>query len=94
MCCSFNFDEEVIAPHLRKWIPNKYQSDPGMLYSLSLGRVFMRGMVLVTTEHVQDEELLMNYRYNPMHPYPAWYHQPDEEEARRRWSKPRLRFML
>ncbi|EFA86563.1 hypothetical protein PPL_00364 [Heterostelium album PN500] len=41
----------------------------------------------VAYQPIKDEELFLNYRFNPANPYPAWYHQPDIEEAKRRWGK-------
>jgi hypothetical protein len=69
---------------------------------------FMKSVVIVAKKHIQDEELFLNYRYvskfyfdsvltfrfNPNNPYPDWYHQPNEEEARRRWSRRSLLFWL
>lgn len=36
--------------------------------------------------------LVLTCRFNPKNPYPDWYHQPNEEEARRRWSRRSLLF--
>lgn len=68
---------------------------------------FMKSVVIVAKKHIQDEELFLNYRYssnsgyfnltfrfNPKNPYPDWFHQPNEEEAKRRWSRRSLLFWL
>jgi hypothetical protein len=67
----------------------------------------MKSVVIVAKKQIQDEELFLNYRcvlsiitfspvlnvrFNPKNPYPDWYHQPNEEEARRRWSRRSLLF--
>jgi hypothetical protein len=45
-------------------------------------------VLLVATKFIPaGHELFLNYRYNPRHPYPDWYHQPDPAEAERRWGK-------
>jgi len=49
----------------------------------------MHSVVCVTTRPIINEELFLNYRYNPSHPYPDWYSQPDLEAAKRRWAPPR-----
>ncbi|KAF6005002.1 hypothetical protein F1559_004838 [Cyanidiococcus yangmingshanensis] len=48
------------------------------------------GLVLVAMRDLQNEELFLNYRYNPTAlervNAPDWYWQPDAEAAQRRWS--------
>jgi hypothetical protein len=48
------------------------------------------GLVLVALRDLRDEELFLNYRYNPAAlqqvKTPSWYCQADAEAARRRWS--------
>ncbi|BAM81877.1 hypothetical protein, conserved [Cyanidioschyzon merolae strain 10D] len=48
------------------------------------------GVVLIALRDLQDEELFLNYRYNPAAlerlQAPSWYWQPDQEAAKRRWS--------
>lgn len=47
---------------------------------------YMPSAVIVALRTLKDEELYLNYRFNPSLPYPDWYEQPDIEEAKRRWN--------
>jgi hypothetical protein len=90
MACAFDFtasDENprTLPEELQPFIPNNTPID-SLLYRQS--GLLQRAVVLIATRPLKDEELLLNYRYNPAHPYPDWYAQPDEEEAIRRWAKP------
>lgn len=45
-------------------------------------------IAVVATRDLRDEEVLMNYRFNPNGPdVPAWYHDCDPESSARRWTK-------
>ncbi len=44
-------------------------------------------VLLVASRNLRDEELFLNYRFNPALPYPDWYWQPDLAMAQRRWAK-------
>ncbi|XP_065832643.1 SET domain-containing protein 9-like [Oscarella lobularis] len=80
----FSYDVPVTFPsHLVPLIPNRYFKRPGFLYKT---RSHMRCLVMVTTRHVQDEELLVNYRLNPKGQLPEWYFPVDGEEDKRRWT--------
>jgi hypothetical protein len=46
----------------------------------------LRGLLLVTSRLVEDEELFLNYRLNPRNGYPPWYAPVDAEEDARRWE--------
>lgn len=72
---------------LRSFIPNIPASDSFVYGDKD---VLVNSVVLITTRHIKDEELFLNYRYNPRNPYPDWYNQPFPDEAERRWAKPRL----
>lgn len=44
-------------------------------------------LALIATRDLCDEEVFMNYRYNPAAPsIPDWYHDCDPESTRRRWA--------
>ncbi len=88
----FNFSTNppyVLPTHLQDYIPNELFAK-SMLYQRLKHNVLIPSVVLMATRHIKDEELLLNYRFNPKLPYPSWYHQPDEEEARRRWTRPNV----
>ena len=46
-----------------------------------------RGLVLVSSRELRDEELFLNYRLNPRNAYPKWYTPVDVEEDERRWTR-------
>lgn len=50
----------------------------------------MHSLITVSTKNIKDEELFLNYRFNPSNKYPDWYQQPDLEEAERRWGKVKI----
>jgi hypothetical protein len=79
---SYNVDPSF-PKHLLPLIPNKYYKHPGLLY---YSRSPMRTIVFVATRHIQDEELLLNYRLHPDSELPSWYTSQDTEEARERWN--------
>lgn len=46
----------------------------------------LRTVALVATRHIRDEELFMDYRFNPAVSAPEWYHPcGDGQQAHRRW---------
>jgi len=47
----------------------------------------MRGLVVIAIKPIQDEELFLNYRYNPKLPVPDWYVPVDKHEAYARWKQ-------
>lgn len=49
-------------------------------------------IVLMAARNLANEELFLNYRFNPANPMPDWYWQPDEEAAERRWARQPLLF--
>lgn len=50
-------------------------------------RLRVPGVALVASAFVAPgEEFFLNYRYNPRHPRPEWYHPVDADEANRLWQ--------
>lgn len=47
----------------------------------------MKGMVLVATREVLDEELFVDHRLNPYTALPAWYRPLDLLAAQRTWMQ-------
>lgn len=46
-----------------------------------------RTVALVAMRDIRDEEVFMNYRFNPQAPgLPEWYHDCDPEGSKRRWN--------
>mmetsp|Transcript_28490 Transcript_28490/g.43914 ORF Transcript_28490/g.43914 Transcript_28490/m.43914 type:complete len:388 (+) Transcript_28490:82-1245(+) len=65
---------------LRQYIPNTYSSKPAAVLGMNVDilsgrRVEMRGMVLLATRDVQDEEVYYDYRLPTSAPesWPDWY---------------------
>ena len=73
----------------KHYVPNEYPKAPTLVWATDED-IFMRSILCVATTRIRDEELFLNYRFNPALPYPGWYTQPDIEEAKRRWGKRRL----
>lgn len=84
---SIETHEHYLSPSKAAYIPN-VQSERHYLYPIF--NCLVPSVVILTTAHVRDEELFMNYRFNPENKNPDWYHQPNDEEAQRRWAKPKL----
>jgi len=87
---SYAYDFPTEFPELlQSYIPNEYQKPPTGINKRA-GTV-MHAILLVATKRIQEqEEIFLNYRYNPANPYPTWYAQPDPEEAQRRWGHVKL----
>jgi len=66
------------------YIPNKRFEKSWLYWN---DHIVMPTVLIMAIQHIEDEELFLNYRFNPNNPYPSWYVQPDEEEAKRRWAK-------
>lgn len=44
------------------------------------------GIVLVASDFIEDDqEIFLNYRYNPYRPRPSWYFPVDADEEDRLW---------
>jgi hypothetical protein len=51
-------------------------------------RAVRNSLAIVATRPIADEEVFINYRFNPESPaLPDWYEDCDSEESRRRWSQ-------
>ena len=69
------------------YVPHEYGQAKRPLYMLDHVENQVPSVLLLATRTLQDEELFLNYRLNPaLAPYPDWYHQPNPEEAARRWA--------
>ncbi|EGG16093.1 hypothetical protein DFA_09765 [Cavenderia fasciculata] len=79
----YNFPQ-TFPDHLKPYIPHTSVTDTNFFRDKN---IFAKSYVLIANRYIQDEELLLNYRYNPANPYPPWYFQPDILEAKRRWGK-------
>jgi hypothetical protein len=93
-----------LVPHALYSRPHRYSSKPGSVSAYAL-RVIegapkdeprhrpIPSQVLISTRELQDdEELLVDYRFNPHRrkAWPSWYSEYDPEASRRRWSEYRF----
>lgn len=83
MAYSYDFPDEF-PDDLKPYVPNEYHTPPKGFFRRP--GVHMHALLLISRRKIENEELLLNYRYNPANPYPDWYAQPDLEEAQRRWG--------
>ena len=86
--CGRDHATMAFPEHLCSLVPNEFARAPSLLVEKSRRPdVLVPGLVLVATRKVEDEELWLNYRLNPMLPRPAWYASVDPEEDARRWGQ-------
>jgi len=86
MVAAVDLQVDAEHPHLRRYIPNLLYEEllPGA--SAAVPPPVFPGLCFVATEHLEDEELFLNYRYSPHVPRPSWYVPVDVEEDKRRWA--------
>lgn len=87
---SYSYDFPTAFPQsLQPYIPYEYAVPPSTFTRRP--NTIMHSVILVATRKIEpEEELFLNYRYNPANPYPAWYSQPYPEEAARRWGRVKI----
>eukprot|EP00944_MAST-04C_sp_MAST-4C-sp1_P006705 g6705.t1 len=68
------------------YIPNTYYKPPVLLSTQEAKESYTFGIALIATENIKDEEIYLDYRYNPHLETPSWYKTIDEETAQRRWK--------
>lgn len=91
-CYPYDFPKRM-PDELKAYVPHEYAENHSTFSELfwKNSNTFMESIVCVTRRFVKDEELFLNYRYNPFgYQYPDWYEQPDIEEAKRRWGPRRF----
>ena len=81
----------AFPPHLRDYIPNPWGSPvtPGQQFFASLEEgTWSKGMAIVATRTLWNEELFVDTRLNPRFPslLPAGYRHIDEAAAARTWK--------
>ncbi|OQR92475.1 hypothetical protein ACHHYP_03675 [Achlya hypogyna] len=81
----FPSTEPFTSADFAKYIPNRYVEEPSR-FALFGRRGLVPGLALVALHDISDEELLLNYRYNPALPYPEWYSPVDREADEKMWS--------
>ncbi|KAF0694349.1 Aste57867_14760 [Aphanomyces stellatus] len=84
---AFDFPPEepfTSEPH-HSFIPNRFVHPPSML-AMYGKRSLVHSLVLVALNDIQDEEVFLNYRYNPSMEYPDWYTPVNRDEDLKMWS--------
>ena len=71
----------------RPYIPNAYYKPPVLLSTQEAKESYTFGIALIATENIENEEIYLDYRYNPHLDTPSWYKTIDEESAQRRWKE-------
>ncbi|EDO39115.1 predicted protein [Nematostella vectensis] len=64
-------------------VVKRYYREPNFLFKTP---AVLRSVVYVTTNHVHNQELFVNYRLNPAIKLPEWYTPVDRKEDLRRWN--------
>ncbi len=91
LVCPFDFPVRL-ASDFPKLVPNAAFKDDGVTPSwwwllAEEKPLAVHSMLFVAAREIRPgEELLVNYRFNPALPLPAWYHPVDAEEDQRRWA--------
>ena len=77
----------------RDMLPNDTEPPSGVLSRFvwhTADGAKLRTLAAIALDDIEDEELFLNYRYNPANKAPSWYVDPDPEASKRRWQKLRL----
>ncbi|CAM9095055.1 unnamed protein product, partial [Hapterophycus canaliculatus] len=74
--------------HLRPLVPNRYHLEPRAIFGGKLDRSAMVETVVLVASRggLHDEEVFMDYRFNPNMPHPDWYSPVDPEATAKMWS--------
>ncbi len=94
MIYAYNFpsngeDPYYLDSNMSSFIPHE-RPNQSNLHFYAEGEPMMQSMVVVATRHIENEEILFNYRYNPRVKPPSWYSPVDIKEVERRWNKMKL----
>ncbi|TYZ59529.1 hypothetical protein PybrP1_003447 [[Pythium] brassicae (nom. inval.)] len=84
---SFDFppEEPFTRAEFERLIPNSFVEMPSR-WSMFGKRALVHGLAFIATADIEDEELFLNYRYNPNNPLPEWYTPVDIESDREMWK--------
>ncbi|KAE8910377.1 hypothetical protein PF005_g9171 [Phytophthora fragariae] len=79
-------EEPFTTKEFDELIPNNFVQEPSRL-SMIGKRTIVHGLAFISTADIaDDEELFLNYRYNPDRPLPEWYTPVDVESDRAMWK--------
>eukprot|EP01138_Halocafeteria_seosinensis_P013158 gb/GECG01013439.1/.p1 GENE.gb/GECG01013439.1/~~gb/GECG01013439.1/.p1 ORF type:complete len:389 (+),score=50.83 gb/GECG01013439.1/:1-1167(+) len=76
--------------HLRPYVPNKWGTDlttGQALHGLLEQSIYMKGVVLVATRQILDEELFVDHQLNPFQQLPPWYESKSVDSDSRIWRQ-------
>uniref|UniRef100_A0A7S4N698 Uncharacterized protein n=1 Tax=Paramoeba aestuarina TaxID=180227 RepID=A0A7S4N698_9EUKA len=93
-CFGYDFKTTNTPKEARPFIPNIEDKDMNLLFKNFTSDILSRAIICVTTTTIENEELYLNYRYNPRNKYPDWYVEPNPDEAKRRWGPIRMFYPL
>ncbi|KAF1335502.1 hypothetical protein FI667_g1153, partial [Globisporangium splendens] len=84
---SFDFppEEPFTQAEYQQLIPNSFVEMPSR-WSMFGKRALVHGLAFIATADIEDEELFLNYRYNPHNPLPEWYTPVDLESDQEMWK--------
>ncbi|KUF97169.1 ABC transporter A family member 1 [Phytophthora nicotianae] len=79
-------EEPFTTKEYDELIPNNFVQEPSRL-SMFGKRAIVHGLAFIATADIADEEeLFLNYRYNPDRPMPEWYAPVDVDSDRAMWK--------
>ncbi|KAL4152171.1 hypothetical protein PRNP1_009106 [Phytophthora ramorum] len=82
----FPLEEPFTTKEFDELIPNSFVKEPSRL-SMFGKRAIVHGLAFVATADIVDEEeLFLNYRYNPDRSLPKWYAPVDVDSDRAMWK--------
>ena len=90
MCCELEIDPSALSDEAKALLPNDVAQPSTMMSRFSWhmadgGKV--RALAAIALDDIENEEIFLNYRFNPANEHPDWYYDPDPESAHRRWQK-------
>ncbi|POM62776.1 Uncharacterized protein PHPALM_28029 [Phytophthora palmivora] len=82
----FPQEEPFTTKEFDELIPNSFVQEPSRL-SMFGKRSIVHGLAFIATADItNEEELFLNYRYNPDRPLPEWYTPVDVDSDRAMWK--------
>ncbi|OWZ24835.1 hypothetical protein PHMEG_00016 [Phytophthora megakarya] len=82
----FPQEEPFTTTEFDELIPNSFVQEPSRL-SMFGKRAIVHGLGFIATADIaNDDELFLNYRYNPDRPLPEWYTPVDVDSDRAMWK--------
>jgi len=91
----FNLEKNVLHDKLLPYVPNQYFPHPEKVQQVQFDHKYtkedknqlMKMQVLIATRRIENEEIFMDFRYDPDAMCPDWYHVVDAKKLRLRLNK-------